>query len=110
MIGRLCASLGFAMVYLYTSELFPTPIRSTAVGVCSTVARIGGIVALLMESLGDIWKPMPMVIFGAVAFIATVLGFKFPETRADKIPETMDEAMNLGKNVKRNWYGAVIID
>ena len=74
MFGRLCASLGFAMVYLYTSELFPTPIRSTAVGVCSTVARIGGIIALLMEGLGSVWKPLPMVIFGAVAFIATVLG------------------------------------
>ena len=74
MFGRLCASLGFAMVYLYTSELFPTPIRSTAVGVCSTVARIGGIIALLMEGLGSVWKPLPMVIFGAVAFIATILG------------------------------------
>ena len=62
------------MVYLYTSELFLTPIRSTAVGVCSTVARIGGIIALLMEGLGSVWKPLPMVIFGAVAFIATVLG------------------------------------
>ena len=39
-----------------------------------------------------------------------LLGFQFPETRADKIPETMEEAMALGKNVKRNWYGAVIID
>ena len=81
MFGRLCASLGFAMVYLYTSELFPTPIRSTAVGVCSTVARIGGIIALLMEGLGSVWKPLPMVIFGAVAFIATVLGTQCGKTK-----------------------------
>ena len=32
MIGRLAAALGFAMVYLYTSELFPTVIRNTAIG------------------------------------------------------------------------------
>ena len=110
MFGRLSASLGFAMVYIYTSELFPTAIRSTAVGVCSTIARVGGIIALLMEGLSNIWEPFPMIIFGAVALTAGILGFHFPETRGDKLPENMDDAMHLGQNVKRNKYGAIIIN
>ena len=109
MIGRLGASLGFGMVYIFTNELYPTPIRSTAVGVCSAIARIGGICALLMENLSNIWKPFPMIIFGSVALAAGILGFHFPETRNDKLPESIDEAMNLGQNVKRNRYGAIII-
>jgi hypothetical protein len=38
--------LGFGMVYLYTTELFPTSIRSTAIGSCSTMALVGGMYIL----------------------------------------------------------------
>jgi OCT family organic cation transporter-like MFS transporter 4/5 len=42
MMGKFGASATFSMVYLYTSELYPTTIRNTAIGTCSCVARIGG--------------------------------------------------------------------
>ena len=32
-------------MYLYTAELYPTVVRSTAIGLCSMMARIGGILA-----------------------------------------------------------------
>ena len=37
--GKFGVAAAFAMVYLYTAELYPTAIRGTAVGACSTVAR-----------------------------------------------------------------------
>ncbi len=43
--GKFGAAAGFAVIFLYTSELYPTEIRSTAVGICSTLARVGGIAA-----------------------------------------------------------------
>ena len=45
LIGKFGASASFAIVYLYTAELYPTQIRSTAVGMCSMMARIGGFAA-----------------------------------------------------------------
>ena len=42
LIGKFMASANFAIVYLYTAELYPTTIRTTAVGSCSCVARLGG--------------------------------------------------------------------
>ena len=41
MVGRLFGAFGFGLVYLYTAELFPTKIRNTAIGTCSSIARIG---------------------------------------------------------------------
>ena len=42
MLGKFGATSTFGMVYLYTSELYPTTIRNTAIGTCSSVARVGG--------------------------------------------------------------------
>ncbi len=45
LIGKFGAAAAFAIVFLYAGELYPTEIRSSAVGLCSTLARIGGIAA-----------------------------------------------------------------
>ena len=46
MLGKFGASSTFGMVYLFTSELYPTTIRNTAMGTCSCVARVGGNIIL----------------------------------------------------------------
>ena len=107
--GRLSAAVGFVVAYLYTSELFPTVIRNTAIGTCSTFARVGGVTALLMEGLKNVWPPLSTVIFGLMAITAGILSFKFPETRNDKLPENIMDAMNLGQNVKRNKFGCIVV-
>ena len=40
MIGRLFGAFGFGIVFLYTAELFPTKIRNTAIGTCSTIGKV----------------------------------------------------------------------
>ena len=45
LIGKFGASAAFSLIYVYTAELFPTEVRSTALGLCSMMARIGGIAA-----------------------------------------------------------------
>ena len=45
LIGKFGASASFSIVYLYTAELYPTQVRSTAIGMCSMMARIGGVAA-----------------------------------------------------------------
>uniref|UniRef100_A0A915IF67 Uncharacterized protein n=1 Tax=Romanomermis culicivorax TaxID=13658 RepID=A0A915IF67_ROMCU len=44
-IGKMILTCVFVILYVYTPELFPTVIRSTGVGCCSMVSRVGGIVA-----------------------------------------------------------------
>ena len=42
-----------------------------------------------------------MVVMGIVAIIAGLSALKLPETVGNKLPETMDEAINIGKDSKR---------
>ena len=51
LIGKFGATAVFTIVFVYTAELFPTEIRSTAVGSSSTCARVGGIVAPQVKNL-----------------------------------------------------------
>ena len=58
-------SATFGMIYLYTAEIFPTVTRSTAVGLSSSFARIGGVIAPFIGSLNDILGPqVPLAVFG----------------------------------------------
>ena len=43
----------FAIVFVYTAELYPTIIRNRAVGACSCIARVGGFVAMLVQLLSS---------------------------------------------------------
>lgn len=67
---------------VYTAELFPTTIRNTAIGSCSTVARIGAISALLIGLLGG---STPMLILGISAIVGGFLALLFPETVGTKV-------------------------
>ena len=44
-IGKICVSAAFAVMFLYSGEIFPTVIRNSALGISAFFARIGGMVA-----------------------------------------------------------------
>jgi len=46
-----------------------------------------------------------MIIMGSVATLAGFLAFLFPETTGEKLPETIEDALNLGKNYQKNLCG-----
>ena len=70
----------------------------TSVPSLSVSTRIGGICPIL---IGLIPKLYPMVIMGIVACLARGLAILFPETLGTTLPETMDDAINIGKDSKR---------
>lgn len=45
LLGKLGITSSFAIAYVYTAELYPTIMRSVGVGACSTVGRLGALVA-----------------------------------------------------------------
>ena len=49
--GKFGVFIAFALLYVYTSELFPTEVRNKGLGVSSAAARVGGILAPFVASL-----------------------------------------------------------
>ena len=45
MLGKFAVAGAFAVIYLFTTELFPTEVRNIGLGVSTVGARLGGIFA-----------------------------------------------------------------
>ena len=48
MLGKVAITITFTNVYVFTAELFPTPVRHLAVGSSSMMARISGLASPYM--------------------------------------------------------------
>lgn len=98
LIGKLGITSSFAVIYTYTAEMMPTLIRSGGVGVMSTFARFGAMLAPFVPLLGTYYEALPLLLFGAASFSAGILGLLLPETFRKKLPDTVAEAKQLGKD------------
>ena len=57
LIGKAAVVSCFCSIFIYTSEIFPTVIRTVAVGACAFFGRVGSLLApqillLVSENLG----------------------------------------------------------
>ncbi|XP_041463350.1 organic cation transporter protein-like isoform X1 [Lytechinus variegatus] len=100
MIGKFGISASFAIVYVFSAEIFPTPVRSVGIGICSMSARIAGILAPIILLLDKTWKPLPVLVFGVLSIAAGVLVLLLPETRGEQLPETLEEGELFGTKEK----------
>ena len=96
--GKMLASATFQIIYVYTVELFPTTTRNTAIGTCSSVARLGQILSYFLKLLRDYyWKPAPMLLMGMASLIAGCLALFFPETVGEPLPQTVEDCIHIGE-------------
>lgn len=100
MLGKLAITASYGTVYIFTAEQFPTVIRNVALGAASMVARIGGILAPFANLLADYWKPLPFIVFGALAFTGGLLSLLLPETHNKPTLETIADGERFGKKTK----------
>ncbi|KAM6906031.1 solute carrier family 22 member 16 [Lycodopsis pacificus] len=96
MTGKFAIAIAFGLIYLYTCELYPTIIRSLAVGSGSMMCRVGSVVAPFCVYLADVWIYLPQLIVGILAFIIGVLTLLLPETLGKPLTNTLEEAEALG--------------
>ncbi|XP_074656413.1 organic cation transporter protein-like [Tubulanus polymorphus] len=97
MSGKFAISASFAIVYVFSAELFPTVVRNVGVGSGSMCARIGGLLAPFITDLNKVWTPLPFIFFGGMSLTAGILTLLLPETLHYKLPESIADGENFGK-------------
>ncbi|XP_067877561.1 solute carrier family 22 member 6-A-like isoform X2 [Heterodontus francisci] len=96
-VGKGCLASAFSCCYLHAGELYPTVVRQTGLGLVTTMARIGAMVAPVAKLTGDYIAFLPMAIYGGVAIISGVTAFLLPETLNIQLPDTIEEVESRGK-------------
>ncbi|XP_045459848.1 organic cation transporter protein-like [Melitaea cinxia] len=95
--GKFSTGVIFTSLYLFTSELYPTRHRHSFLGFSSMLGRIGSVVSPLTPPLMVYWPGIPSILFATMAGIAGILVLTQPETRGLKIPDTFEEAEQIGR-------------
>ena len=78
-----------------TAELYPTNLRSQAVGTLSMISRIFGALAPFVATLSSFWKPLPMLLLGCPCLVAGMSTYFLPETKHSQLPQTLNEAEKM---------------
>ncbi|XP_054907493.1 solute carrier family 22 member 4-like isoform X2 [Poeciliopsis prolifica] len=95
MVGKFGVTSGFCVLYAFTAELFPTVIRNTAMGCCSTAARVGTIISPFVIYLGFYFRALPYVVMGVMAVCGSGFCFMLPETHGKALPEALADMQQL---------------
>ncbi|KAJ9531751.1 hypothetical protein QJQ45_021899 [Haematococcus lacustris] len=92
-IGKFGCAGAFTIASIFTSELFPTLVRSAVLGAENESARLGGIAAPFVVLLGtQLHNPsLPFVLFGVTSVLAGLLILTLPETLGAPLPDTMQD-------------------
>ncbi|XP_010631259.1 solute carrier family 22 member 8 [Fukomys damarensis] len=98
--GKGCLSGSFSCIFLYTSELYPTVIRQTGMGITNMWARVGSMIAPLVKITGEVQPIIPNIIYGTMALLGGSAAFFLPETLNHPLPENIEDMQQWCKPAK----------
>ena len=108
-IGKFAVASCFSILYTFSAELYPTCVRSSAVGFCSSCARVGGALSPLIFGLDHEYAWFSNTVFGILSligesvtrlqllnptYLAMITSIFLPETLGMPMSQTMREAEN----------------
>ncbi|XP_045356159.1 solute carrier family 22 member 1 isoform X1 [Leopardus geoffroyi] len=100
-VGRMGITIVFQIVCLVNAELYPTFVRNLGVMVCSSLCDLGGIITpFLVFRLMEVWRGSPLILFAILGLVAGGVTLLLPETKGVTLPETIEDAENLGRIAK----------
>ncbi|XP_078303661.1 solute carrier family 22 member 1-like isoform X2 [Panthera onca] len=94
------------------ADLFRTPqlrkhtfilmyLWNLGVMVCSSLCDLGGIITpFLVFRLMEVWRGSPLILFAILGLVAGGVTLLLPETKGVTLPETIEDAENLGRIAK----------
>lgn len=95
-IGKFLIASSFAIIYNFSAELFPTVVRSFAMGLGAMCARTSGAMTPLISLLDSFDPKIPAMIFAIISIISGLLVMFLPETLNKPLPQTLQEGETFG--------------
>ncbi|XP_070768708.1 uncharacterized protein [Enoplosus armatus] len=90
-LGKALSEASFTIIFLFTTELYPTVVRQNGLGYTSFVARLGVSISPLIMLLEDTWHLLPAVTYCAVAVGSGLVASLLPETLNARLPEFIED-------------------
>ncbi|KAH8312749.1 hypothetical protein KR044_012634 [Drosophila immigrans] len=97
MVGKLAITGSYGTIYLFSSEQFPTVVRTVGMGAASMVSRLTGMLAPYLNAMAVIWPSLPMVVYGVLSLAAGIVSLMLPETLNKPTLETIADGERFGK-------------
>ncbi|XP_068617222.1 organic cation transporter protein-like [Battus philenor] len=101
LFGKLCISMVFSSIYVYTGELYPTGLRHRMMAACSMAGRIGQMVAPQTPLLMTYMASLPYLLFGVMSACSGFLMILTPETLSVNLPDTIQQAESIAVKEKK---------
>ncbi|CAH0629133.1 unnamed protein product [Chrysodeixis includens] len=98
--GNFSVFLSIRIIYIYTSELFPTYTRNTMHALCSALGRTGAVLAPQTPLLMAYWPGLPSLLIGVLSLMTAVVVTLLPDTSHDTLPDNVRQAETIGKKEK----------
>ena len=96
---KLCVHASFMVLYLFTTELYPTHIRVNALGQSSAISRIGVIIIVWVSMfLIEIQIFLPFLVYGIMGFLAFFVTNRLPY---ETLNEDLDRIISPYINIKK---------
>jgi OCT family organic cation transporter-like MFS transporter 4/5 len=82
LLGKCAVSTSYNLAYIYTSELYPTELRNTALLFQISFSSISSLIAPQINMLKTlIWRPFPYFVYSVCALLSCVCIWFLPETK-----------------------------
>eukprot|EP00795_Rhopilema_esculentum_P015781 gene15781-7079_t len=92
MMGKLCITLSFNELYLWSVELHPTVVRSQGMGVLQITSRLGAASApWVAQWLRHFHTSLPFILMGGLTATAAFLCFILKETKGMQTAEVLEK-------------------
>ncbi|XP_064109359.1 carcinine transporter-like isoform X1 [Macrobrachium nipponense] len=98
LVAKFAESAAFLIIYPFAAEQYPTEVRGVGIGFSAYVGGLGLVIIPFINYLGTEVLVLPLLIMGVVSALGGILAFRLPETLQQKLPNTMEEGEEFGKD------------